>query len=235
MSTAIQSESQAVLQPDAPTAPKAEPSSESRFVFYGITWKKYVEFLDWLDDRPTRVTYSRGTMEVMSPSPKHEMRRSFLGRMVGMLLFEQGRDHAGGGSTTFKREDLDRGLEPDECFWLASEAHVRGLSEWNPAIDPPPELVIEVEVSRSVLNRLDIFAALGVPELWRVQDQRIVILVLDNGQYRESPTSPAFPGVPVMRFFEFLAKAATAGELVALRAFVAWIRAGYPDEEVRGQ
>src|SRR5581483_7994184 len=102
----------------------------------------------------------------------------FLGRLAVVLTEELGLPLASGGSTTFRKRERRRGLESDECSWIAHEASVRGKTRINLRIDPPPDLAIEIDISRRSLNRLGIYAVLGVPEIWRLNDQGITFHVL---------------------------------------------------------
>jgi Uma2 family endonuclease len=131
----------------------------------------------------------------------------------------------GGGSTTFKQEILEHGLEPDECYWVANEPKVRGCDEIDLDEDPPPDLVIEVEVTRHVLPRLKMYAALGVPEVWRYDGQQLRVLHLsDEGEYTARSESRAFPFLPVAEFPRFLAMRGEMDETSLIRSFREWVR-----------
>lgn len=140
--------------------------TEERFVL-NTDWRGYSKILDAIGEGHVRVTYDSGRLELLSPSPEHEMTKSLLSRLVEILLDEGGTGYLLGGSITFRRKGLDKGLEPDECFWLASRQAMIGVKRWNPRIHPPPDLAVEIEVTQSAVSRLPIFAALGVPEVWR--------------------------------------------------------------------
>ena len=127
------------------------------------------------------------------------------------------------GSMTFKREDLDRGLEPDECYWIAREAQMRGKEEYDQQNDPPPDLVLEVEVSRSVLDRMGIYAAMKVPEVLRWDGQNLRFCLLRRGKYVESPVSRSFPLLAAGEIVRFPMQQ-TLGKIAILRAFRQWIR-----------
>ena len=121
----------------------------------------------WLDGRHVRLTYDRGELELMTVSHRHENHKHLLGVLLMVVAEELGIENHAAGSMTFKREDLDRGLEPDECYWIEHEPQMRSKEDYDQQNDPPPDLVLEVEVSCSVLDRLGIYAALKVPEVWR--------------------------------------------------------------------
>jgi Uma2 family endonuclease len=179
------------------TKPARQPPivpQEARFVFYDVDWEFYQEILRRLNNRRVFVTYSKGTLEIMSPSLQHED----VGRLLGLLIFilaeELGVGIRGIRSTTLRRQDLDRGLEPDDCFYTVSESKIRGKKQLDLSVDPPPDLAIEVEISRRLLDRVEIYAALGVGELWRHDGVTLRVYRLDeNRQYVESPSSFSFP------------------------------------------
>jgi Uma2 family endonuclease len=198
--------------------------TEQRLRLCCIPWEAYVAFTEMLGDRPIRVTYDRGEMEVMSPSNRHENRKRLLGRLIEELTMELDIDIASGGSTTFCREDLERGLEPDECYWIEHEPIVRGREDIDLEKDPPPDLALEIEISRSALDRMSIYAALGVPEVWRWDGKKLTVHVrTTRGTYRKSDRSKAFPFLPVTEFVGFLERT-NLSETQLLRSFRAWVR-----------
>jgi Uma2 family endonuclease len=137
-----------------------------RLVLSGIDWRTYGRLLRAFDERPgVRLTYDRGVLEIMTLSPEHERFKHLLRRLIEALAEEMGLTIAGFGSMTFRRRRRRRGLEADECFWIANEPRVRGKDRIDLRVDPPPDLVVEVDVSRSSLDRLAIYASLGVPEV----------------------------------------------------------------------
>jgi Uma2 family endonuclease len=199
--------------------------AEQRLVLYDVTWKQYLAFADALEGRHIRLTYDRGNLEIMTISPKHERSKHLLGLLVMVLCEELDIDIAGYGSMTCKREDLERAMEPDECYWIANEPLVRGRDDIDLTRDPPFDLGLEVEVSRSVLNRLGIYAALKVAEVWRFTGHTLHVLLLDaNGEYVKSAKSRAFPFLPVAELARFCALGATMSDTKVLRLFRAWVR-----------
>jgi Uma2 family endonuclease len=166
-----------------------------RMVLDGVDWAAFEALGEALRDRPgLRLTYDRGTLEIMTTSSDHERYKKRLGRIVETLLEEFGILYVTAGAMTFKRPELERGMEPDDCFWIEHEPHVRDRLRIGPS-DPPPDLAIEIEVSRTVLDRLGIYAAMGIPEVWRFNGSTIRILRLEQGQYVERAESPVFPGI----------------------------------------
>jgi Uma2 family endonuclease len=165
-------------------------------------------------------------MEIMSPSQKHERGKTLIGRMIETLTEELGIPLLSVGSTRFDDELLDAGLEPDECYYVQHEADVRG-KEIKLGEDPPPDLVVEVEITTSVIKRLPISAALGFPEIWQYTNETIVIHLLQNtGQYATAEQSQALPMVPVTRLAEHLQRCDDTDETTWIRAFRQWVRDG---------
>lgn len=201
-----------------------EIPAEQRLVLSCISWPAYVGFTDLLGERHVRVTYDRGEMEFMTLSPEHERAKKLLARLLEALTEEMDIDIASFGSMTCRREDLERALEPDECYWIANEAQIRGRMEIDLETDPPPDLALEVEISRSALNRMRLYASLGVPEVWRWDGQSLrVCLLQPDGSYVEGRQSKAFPFLPVAELERFL-HPGSESETRWLRGFRTWVR-----------
>jgi Uma2 family endonuclease len=205
-------------------------SSEQRFRLSLVSWEKYEQMAAWLDGRHVRLTYDRGELELMTTSREHEREKHLLGAFLLVVAEELGMEMEGAGSMTFKREDLDRGLEPDECYWIEHEPQMRGRKVYDQDNDPPPDLVLEVEVSRSVLDRMGIYAALQVPEVWRWDGQQLRFCLLRKGRYVEGPVSPSFPMLATNEIVRFLQMQASFSQMKLLRAFRQWVR----DQQAQG-
>jgi Uma2 family endonuclease len=148
-----------------------------------------------------------------------------LGHFVFILADECNLQLALGGSMTFRREDLERGLEPDNCFWIANAARVRGRVELDFTVDPPPDLALEVEISPSALDRMEIYAAMRIPEVWRSNGETVDVGILQSDQtYRWGKGSLAFPMFPVDELGQFLRLAQQQDHLEVIRAFRGWFR-----------
>jgi Uma2 family endonuclease len=153
--------------------------SEQRTVLHNISWETYEHLLaDHLDSSSPRFTYDRGTLEIMVVSSRHERPNRLIALLVETVAEEMGIDLENLGSTTFKRGDFERGFEPDSCFYIQNEERVRGEDEIDPNVDPPPDLVIEVDITSPSLDRLPIYAHFGVPEVWRYDGERVIIYEL---------------------------------------------------------
>lgn len=194
------------------------------------TWADYLDMERLTDDRPgRRLTYDRGRLEVMTLSHLHESVKMLMHDLLKAMADELGVPRKNGGSTTFRNEDLDRGLEPDQCYYLANEPAVRGKDDLDLSVDPPPDVAIEVEVSRSAIDRIGIYAALGVPEVWRTDGESLSVLLLcDDGEYEEQLESRFFAGVPIDGVASFLRKRRELAENELESEFREWVR-GYQD------
>src|SRR4051794_5709328 len=137
-------------------------AADQRFHVSLVTWEKYEQMAAWFEGRHVRLTYDRGELELLTVSHKHEYHKHLLAMLFMVLIEELDIDVHGGGSMTFKREDLERGLEPDECYWIGNEPRMRGKQDYDQQNDSPPDLVLEVEISRSALDRMGIYAVLKV-------------------------------------------------------------------------
>jgi Uma2 family endonuclease len=206
-------------------APPTILTKNDRVVLYNVSWETYTTLRRNLGDSPVRLTYDGNNLEIMSPSRGHELPSRYLGRMIGIMAVELGIEIATGGSTTFQRDDLERGLEPDECFWIANEAAVREKHEIDLSVDPPPDLALEIDISPSRLNRPKIYAALRVQEIWRYDGENLCIDVLQiDGTYCSSATSLCFPFLPVGELARFLSLVPQVGETQCMRMFIDWLR-----------
>ena len=175
--------------------------SPQHIVLNDVSWGLYTHLLDEVSDRAIRLTYDNGNLEIMSPRLPQEKWKTRIARMTELLALELDIAMETLGSTTFRREDLLKGLEPDECYYFAHAADVRGKDVLDLTIDPPPDLAIEVNVWSRSIAREPIYAAIGVPELWRVSERRFAVLHLGtDGQYHESQDSLSFPFLPVDTF-----------------------------------
>lgn len=204
---------------------------EQRFLLRNIAWDQYRAFADALGEAHVRLTYDNGILELMTLSYAHERQHKLLGRLVEVLTEELNRPMQSGGSTTFNREDLKRGIEPDQCYYLDNEPLVREKEEIDLSVDPPPDLTIEVEVTRSCLDRMALFAALRIPEVWRYDGEHLHIhLLMEDGTYAESERSRHFPFLPITELEAFLRRRTEMDETSLIKLFRQWVR----DEIARG-
>jgi Uma2 family endonuclease len=202
-----------------------ETLSEQRTILRNISWQLYEQMLaENQDIRNPRFFYDEGVLEIMTVSAKHEGRSYNLAKFVDVIAEELEINLRGLGSTTFKREDMQKGFEPDACFYIQSLNLIRGKDEIDLYEDPPPDLVIEIDITSPSLPRFPIFAALGVPEVWRYQNEQVQFFRLENGEYVEVVNSIAFPIINSTTATEFLNESLTMESVEWLRGVRNWVR-----------
>ncbi len=170
--------------------------TEQKVIIENVSWQTYERLLADLADRSApRLTYDCGVLEIMSPTPRHEELNRNLALIVTILAAALGLDVRNLGSTTFRREDLGRGFEPDSCFYIEHEAAVRGKAKIDLSQDPPPDLVIAIDITSGSLDKFPLYGQVGVPEIWRYDGHRLTIFHLLNDEYQASESSRAFRGI----------------------------------------
>jgi Uma2 family endonuclease len=200
---------------------------EPRFLLHQATWKDYVSLRDADENRNTRMTFDRGSLEFMSPTRLHERLRILVGRCIDVWVEEMRIRIQSCSSTTFRREDLQRGLEPDHCYYIQHESVVRDRDEeLDLTVDPPPDLAIEVDITSSSINRMSIYAAFGIPEICRWHDDKVSVHVLGaEGKYSEAAASQALPGFPLHQMAEIIRRLTFADALTFVDEFRSFCRA----------
>lgn len=193
--------------------------TELGVVLEGVSWETYEKLIEGFGDRRSYTTYDRGTMEIgMSPGRKHERGADVLVSLVSAIRDRKDLPIEAGGSVTHRHPELAKGVEPDACYWIANEAVMRGVDELDLKKHPAPDLVIEIDVAASSIDRIEIFHSLGVPEVWRVSKSGLEFLVRgDQGSYEPHETSSCFPFVDRQRVEQAVREARTLGESAALR------------------
>ena len=203
----------------------ADQPASQRFLLHGVDWETYCKLRDALRGRHLHLTYDRGSLELMTLSLGHEWYGSMLGRFIETLTLELGQPLKSAGSTTLDREDLERGAEPDRCYYLEHEPLVREKNEIDLTVDPPPDLALEIDLSRSSIKRLGIYAALKIPEVWRFNGERIWVYQLTpEGEYVQVEHSRHFPFLPLPEGVSFLRRRNEMDENSLVRAFRDWVR-----------
>jgi Uma2 family endonuclease len=214
------------------TAPAIARPVDERVILHGVSWETYQSLLAGYVDRPApRFAYDQGTLEiVVTLSTVHDEINRIVNDLIVLVAEELGIEFRSLGSMTFKREDLRQGFEPDSCFYFQNEPRVRGKVQIDPQADPPPDLVIEIEVSEQALNKLPIDAAFGIPEVWRITAGRGVIVALHAGTYCDVPGSRALPPLTAETLSQFLRDSRQ-------RSRLAWMQAvrGWAEEQAAGR
>jgi Uma2 family endonuclease len=189
-----------------------------------VSWQEFEAILEELGEhRAARVAYENGMLEIMTPLPEHEINKVFITNFVEILLEELDIEFFPLGSTTFKNELMNKGIEPDNCFYIQNEAAIRGREKLDLTVEPPPDLALEIDVTSR--THPSIYEALAVPELWRFEKGKLQINVLQNGKYIESTSSQTFPNFPLLQVIpEYLQQCKSVGRNKTMRAFRAWVR-----------
>ena len=197
----------------------------NRVLLRDISWETYQSLVIEMESQPgTRLTYDRGLLEIMTPLDPHESSKYLISRFVDAITEELDIEIRGLGSRTCSREDLAKGLEPDSCFYIQNERVVREKEQIDLHLDPPPDLAIEIDITSSSINRLNIYAALRVPEVWRYDGNTLTIYRLAGEKYQEKERSPALPLLSPSDIVRFLELRKTMGETSLIRSFRQWVR-----------
>jgi len=201
------------------------PQHPERVLLHGIRWSTYEALVRDLEADPAkRLTYDRGVLEIMVPLPPHEDHKALIHRMLLVVTEEFELDFRSLGHTTWNRPDLQQGIEADECCYIQNEPAVRGKSSVDLTVDPPPDLVVEIDNTRRSVARLPIYAALGVPEVWRYDGTTLTIYHLQSGEYQPQETSRALPMLRRADLQRFLQTGKVTNQTAWGREFRRWVR-----------
>ncbi len=191
-----------------------------------VPWDEYEQLLtDLGDSAGVRVSYDQGRLEVMSPSSKHEQ----FARLMTLLVWTAGEETdvviESLGSTTYKQQWLAKGVEPDDCFYISNAEAIIGKERIDLKIDPPPDLVVEIDISHESTRKLAIYAGMGVPEVWRYDGKRAHIYKLVGQDYLAVSASLVLPVFTTDVLSRFLEQGKSEGQTALRRSFRAWLRA----------
>lgn len=199
--------------------------AETRTVLENISWQTFKAMLaEMSNQRSIRLAYDNGILEIISPLMPHENSNRVIEGFIVALCEEFGLEFKRAGSLTLTRDDLERGGEPDSSYYIQNESLVRDKENIDLATDPPPDLVLEVEYSRPKVDKLKLYAAIGIPEFWKYNGAVLGVYVLSGGQYSEVKLSPTFTPVPVTEIPRFIQDSRKNGEMSTTRAFRNWVR-----------
>lgn len=199
--------------------------SPDRVILRNISWQSYQSLIRDLEPEPAlRLTYDRGTLEIRMPLDPHETFKKLLGRLIETATEELDLEIRSLGSRTCDREDLSKGLEPDQCYYIQNEAQVRSIAQIDLTKLPPPDLAVEVDITSSSLNRFSIYAGLKVPEVWRYDGRSLTIYTLQIDEYQICDRSIALPILTAADIMRFLDLSSGTGENSMIKQFRQWIR-----------
>lgn len=194
----------------SPAADRREPEPERRLVLHGVPWATYVVLRDTLDERSSvRLTYLEGTLELMSPSGDHEDLKKMIARLLEAWAEERDVDLNGRGGQTFRKEAKARGLEPDECYAVGPFGEV-------------PDIAIEVVIASGLVDKLDVYAGLGVPEVWDWQRGALSVHRLVGERYEPRARSEILPEIDLEHLAGFVSLGAS--QTRAVKAYRASLR-----------
>lgn len=202
-------------------------AAEQRVVLRDASWETYERLLVERGEAPVpRLAFDRGVLELMSPGKRHETLTRLVTQLVGVVGEIWDLDVADLGSTTFRRVEWQRGFEPDVCLYVGPRAaDVWETEKWDPYHDPAPDVVLEVDISRSSMRKREMFAQFGVGEVWRHDGERMTMAVLDAGTYRSAPASRALPLLTADALTKLLAARTDTTLPAWVREVRAWARA----------
>ncbi len=201
--------------------------AERRVLLRNVSWETYERLIEEREERPVpRFFYDRGVMEIMSPSKRHETISEVISSLIEYIAVEVDLDFESAGSTTFKREGMARGFEPDKCFYFSENIErVRGKDDIDlDAGDPPPDIVVEVDITSPSISKLPIYARLGVPEVWIHDGDRISILTLRDSDYAEVSESSFLPSVTGEILTKFVSEGLKMGRPAWAKRVREWAR-----------
>jgi Uma2 family endonuclease len=211
---------------NSPIASEPEPALRwGHFVFEDVTWEFYEQTLEQLEraGQHAHVTFDNGRMEIMTTTGWHEGIKKSVARLLEHYSFVRDLPIQGFGNVTLKRKDLRKGFEPDECYYIASKLVTNKKGHADVKKGPPPDLIVEVQVTQSEVHKRPIYAAIGVPEIWAINSERLAVLKLEESQYVQTPRSRFFPKLDIAEFFRFV-KLARLDQHEGVKAFDAWLR-----------
>jgi Uma2 family endonuclease len=199
-----------------------------RLILSDVEWEDYEELLQRLGDSSHfRISYSDGCLEVMSPSTKHETYKALISWLIKTVCEELEIDVSSFGSFTMKIDRLRKGAEADDCFYIGSLPALAGKTGPELGIDPPPDLVVEIDITRDSRRRFQIYASLNIPEVWRYDGRRLSVFRLVEGNYAACEFSVCFPFLSADRLTELLASV-SSGTHQSWRALREWVSANKP-------
>jgi Uma2 family endonuclease len=208
-----------------PLMSQAITLAESRVAFHNLDWQAYETVLNALGNaRSAQLNYYKGTLEIMVPLEAHENPKHVIGNFIEILVDEGDFEGIKGmGSTTLNVPTLKIGAEPDQGYYIANEPLVRGKTV-DLKTDPPPDLILEVDITHTDIHKNDLYAEMGVPEFWRYDGSILTIYSLESGNYREVESSPTFPNVPKTQLYVYLQECSDIGEKQAKRNLRNWLQ-----------
>jgi Uma2 family endonuclease len=193
--------------------------------FHNVTWEEYEELLNLVSDGSgLRISYIDGTLKIMSPSTFHEKYAIFINRLISQISFRLQINILFFGSTTIRKRKKNKGKEPDACFYVQSADPIGKRIKLDFAVDPPPDVVVEIDIYHDSRDSFQIYSALGVPEIWRYDGQEMTIYHLHQDEYVLVEASHALPILTGIILADYLERMRQDGEFAAIIAFDEWLQ-----------
>lgn len=203
---------------------QVRPIAEQRIWLENISWQTFERLLEEVGDRrSTLFHYINGNLEIMSPMALHERSNRFIDDLIRVLSDELEIDLCKCGSLLMRIPELKIGAEPDSCYYIQNEPKIRNQEVITMGQDPPPDLVLEVDITNPSDRRLPIYAQLQVPEIWIYDGYSLEFLGLENGAYLKIEHSLSFPNLPAVILVEFVQKRLELGDRQTLKEFRQWV------------
>jgi len=209
------------------TTALSQPIAENIVLLNPVSWETFNQLLEELGDkRNQRLAYDQGKLEIMSPLGEHENNNRFIDDLIRVITDELGWNLKKFGSLTLKSEAFKQGVEPDSCYYVKNEPQVRNKQSIDLKSDPPPDLVLEIDITNTSLNKVSIYGNLKVPEIWQYNGRELIVFVLDqeSNQYQNVTNSQVFPFLDMILIPHYIQKSLEVGETKALREFRQWVR-----------
>ena len=198
--------------------------ADTTVVIHDQSWDDYEEVLESVgENRGLRISYDEGTLQIMTLSPEYEKYSSLIHDLVRLVSLRLRIKVLSFGSATMKKPRKEKGLEPDDCFYVQTADLIAGKQHIDFSTDPPPDVAVEIDIQHDSLSKFGIYAALGVSEIWRYDERSLIIYHLEAGQYVEMPASRAFPILSADVLSEFLGRIRREDQYEILLSFEEWL------------
>lgn len=201
--------------------------AEKYIQLHPVSWETFNQLLEDLgDNRNKRLTYYQKTLQIMSPLGKHESNNRFIDDLIRAIADELGLNLKKFGSLTLKSQPLQQGIEPDSCYYITNEYQVRSKQNIDLDSDPPPDLVVEIDITSGSLNKLPIYANFRVPEVWQYDGEKLTVFLLkeESNTYQEVKASKIFSFLDLNLIPQLIEQSLEIGETATLKQFRQWVR-----------
>src|SRR5438132_4856646 len=199
--------------------------ADSFLIRENVSWEEYEDLLEQVGEATwLRIAYDDGTLEIMTVGPKHENYATFIEALVGIIRLRRRMNIRFFGSSTMRKEKKRKGIEPNACFYIQTAEALGNRIDLDFEKDPPPDVAVEVDVTRHSISKFGIYAGLGVPEIWLYDGNELKIYLLKQDEYVPATESQALPILSGPVLTKFLSQLREEGELQAILAFDDWLQ-----------